>query len=171
MLNFADAWKSFGKNAFTFDGRSSRAAFWWVILGLLIFGSITFFLVDSLLTGNGIYGENVYEIKSYSFTVAFAIASLLPLLSLTVRRFHDAGVSPIFFSIIVLLPVATYVALEMLSSGDIEGYRALEHSSFIISILYAIQDYALFGVVISLIVICCIPSRFSRYLKYPMDDY
>jgi uncharacterized membrane protein YhaH (DUF805 family) len=171
MISFVNAWKSFGRNAFVFDGRSSRAAFWWIILGLILAGTFTYLVFDSLILGNGIYSDNFYEVTSYTFTFAFGIVLLLPILSLLVRRFHDAGVSPIIFVLILLVPLTIAISLELISRGEDSPTASIYDTNILLSILSSINNYSQAIVLIAIVSICLIPSRFSRYLKYPMDFY
>ena len=78
-MGFIDSIKSFYFRAFDFRTRSSRSEFWYVFLAqILIFLPIEFipsFLFLDLLVN------------------AINILIFLPQVSLTVRRFHDVGMS------------------------------------------------------------------------------
>lgn len=171
MISPINAWKSFGRNAFVFEGRSSRAAFWWVILGLILAGSLIYLVFDSLILGNGFYSENFYEIKSYTFTFVFGITLLLPLLSLTVRRFHDAGISPLILAAILLIPLSIAITMELISRSNGNLYNITSNTNLFLSILDLVNNYSPLLILLTIITICMMPSRFSRYLKYPMDSY
>lgn len=110
------------------------------------------------------------KITPYAFAVILSIVFILPLMSLIVRRFHDAGVSPIWLAVAVSAPLINLVFVYIISSGDIEGYRALAETIFDITAL-ALYDYTIWVSIFSVLIVCCIPSRFSKYLEYPMDDF
>jgi uncharacterized membrane protein YhaH (DUF805 family) len=74
-------------------GRASRAEFWWFFLFIII-GNILTILVDSL------YNTPI-------LTPIFYLATLLPTLSVTIRRFHDTEHSGWWYWIF-FLPIVIY---------------------------------------------------------------
>jgi uncharacterized membrane protein YhaH (DUF805 family) len=82
---FLDAYRKFGD----FKGRARRSEFWYwylfFVLGLIVLATLGSFL--------GTFGYVLYGI--------FLIGSLIPSLSLSVRRMHDAGKSGWF----LLIPI------------------------------------------------------------------
>lgn len=70
-------------NYFNFSGRVNRPGYWFFYLWALII-SLILAILDALLFG---YSEYGYNILSDTFSLAIAI----PLLGLTVRRFHDTN--------------------------------------------------------------------------------
>jgi len=95
MVGFTEAVGLFFRRYVDFRGRSTRAEYWWVQL----FGIGVFVILASLLM---IVDPNALD-ESADYTgagmavillfVAFALALIIPLISLTVRRFHDIGLS------------------------------------------------------------------------------
>lgn len=166
MTSFGDAWKSFLTNAFNFDGRSTRAAFWWVILGLTILGVSFYLLIERV--NFGVAETSSSNILSYILVVLLVF--ILPLMSLTVRRFQDTGVSPIILGLCAAFPVLSFATLCIAASGRIEEYRESSDGT-LDRIIILLNDYSAYVAAGVIIVIVCLPSGFSKYLKYPMDDF
>lgn len=80
------ALKRFFTRAFRFKGRSSRSEFWWVQLFLFII-SAAFFIVS---LGAGVDPDDVNNPLGIANAI-FNLIILVPGLSLTWRRLHDAG--------------------------------------------------------------------------------
>ena len=70
------AWNSFWGNLFNFNGRSTRAEYWWMALIGIVFNSIAA-LPLALLPGIG--------------SIALSIMVAILTMALYVRRFHDVG--------------------------------------------------------------------------------
>lgn len=66
-----------------FDGRATRAEFWWWVL-LIGIADLILGVVDNIIDASGGYGP---------FGTLFWLATLLPGLAVTVRRLHDIGKS------------------------------------------------------------------------------
>ena len=81
--NYVDMWKNFAN----FSGRTNVGGYWWAALA--------HFIVSAILAVIGV------EI----LTTVYSLATLIPCLSLTVRRLRDAGKhwSAIFLSLIPLV--------------------------------------------------------------------
>jgi len=77
------------KNYFNLEGRATRSEFWWFMLFFLIFNLIVGVVVGIIL-GISMGPDLDPEALNY---VSLGILALffLPLLGLTVRRFHDVG--------------------------------------------------------------------------------
>lgn len=68
-------------NFFDFTGRSSRGAYWWWVLFSII-ASLLAGIFDVLVLSNP---------EAVNLSNAFAAATFIPSLALTVRRLHDVG--------------------------------------------------------------------------------
>tara|TARA_B110000014_G_C20125444_1_gene599063 strand:- start:1714 stop:2172 length:459 start_codon:yes stop_codon:yes gene_type:complete len=78
------------KNYFNFQGKASRAEYWWFVLFLFVSSVVVSFteaVAVGISQGADFDPENFYP---YFFTL-YMIFLVLPSLSVTVRRFHDAG--------------------------------------------------------------------------------
>jgi uncharacterized membrane protein YhaH (DUF805 family) len=97
-MTFTEAIRdAFAKYA-TFEGRSSRSAYWWFYLFLIIV-TIAALVIDLALG---------------SYPIIYGLATLalfLPELAVTVRRFHDAGHSGWWFLIVLVPLIGAIVAL------------------------------------------------------------
>lgn len=166
MLSFGNAWRSFLANAFNFEGRSSRAAFWWIILSIVISGTTISLISPESLFASGGTPPTSLPISAAIFVLGIAL--LLPLLSLTVRRFRDAGVSPIFIVIAIIVPISYQIYKMMFN--NIES-AILGDNYNILDILFLFLEFSDLAAVLFILIVCCVPSRFSKYLKYPMDNF
>jgi uncharacterized membrane protein YhaH (DUF805 family) len=104
------------RNYAVFSGRASRAEFWWPVLlfngALIVVGIIggfsSFFGVSTIDGG---------EVPSAAFlpmaTLAFLliVATLLPLVSVSVRRLHDANLSGLLYFVYAIPWVGGVLAL------------------------------------------------------------
>lgn len=88
-----NCYKKFWKNYATFSGRSRRSEYWLVVVVNLLIS-----LVNVIpYVGQGIY-------------IVYALATLVPMLALIVRRLHDIGKEwyNIFFA---LIPIAGFIIM------------------------------------------------------------
>lgn len=89
-----------------FKGTSTRSEYWWFIL-FLILASLTTGLLDSLLyPSSGVNIDLVLRgetaLPATSFTLVSALIFMMPTLSLTARRFHDAGHSAKWLYLLII---------------------------------------------------------------------
>lgn len=102
-----EAWKSFWEH-WTFEGRASRAEYWWMFL--------IFFLISSALSFIGnVIGEKAF-FKGLSWI--FNLIAFWPGTCLIVRRLHDAGLPGGWWWLQMVSVVAIYVAVGMLCRGS-----------------------------------------------------
>lgn len=104
------------RNVLNFKGRALRSEFWWFLLFLVLLSSVieTVIAPDLFTPSNG--GEAGFGLRfSLSFglgpnihwaTNLFTLATLPPLISVTVRRLHDIGRS----GFLILAPVVAVAA-------------------------------------------------------------
>ena len=104
--------KTLTKNYANFSGRARRQEYWIFVL----FQTIIFILMGVLSS----YLEDDFEI-SWGFAVLgfYALATLVPWLSMNVRRLHDTGKSGgyLFINFIPLIGRIWYIVL-MATNGD-----------------------------------------------------
>ena len=81
MVNFKTALTNFYLKTFQFEGRATRAEFWWAILYQCIVINVLAFV------------ESAFSIDLGFIFIVYIIVNLIPNLSLQVRRFHDIGKS------------------------------------------------------------------------------
>lgn len=87
-----------------YKGRTSRADFWWAVLGVVIL-SVPVFLICSLLGG---FGDWLYRI--------FCILMFIPQLAMWVRRLHDVNMSGLFMLLMLTgvgcIPLVVFACLD-----------------------------------------------------------
>ena len=110
QVGFLESLSLFFKNYLNFSGRSGPSAYWWYLLWSLIF-TILFAQIDSLALD--ISAEDLFSLSS-----AFALITLIPSISLSLRRLHDIDKSGWWLLIsltIIGIPVLIYWAIK---AGD-----------------------------------------------------
>lgn len=96
-MGFVDAVKSFYKRYVDFSGRSSRSEYWWVQLFYIIASIILILPLIIAIVGSP-NGELRDSDKIWiAPIVIFVLAGIIPMIALTVRRFHDQDKSGWFY--------------------------------------------------------------------------
>ena len=95
-MGFSEAVKSAFRNYVNFSGRSRRPEYWYFVLFLFLVGIVTG------LADFGIFHTPESDIGPFS--AIFVLATLIPSLSVAVRRLHDIGRSG-WFLLLALIPV------------------------------------------------------------------
>ena len=114
-IGFVPAVKRAFQKYATFTGRASRGEYWWWILGY----SIIFVVLYALTLGLGL--ANAAQTGKFGaagipfaiLTVIFVLATIIPNISITIRRLHDAGYSGWFllFNIVGLGIITTILCI------------------------------------------------------------
>ncbi|MEJ7541402.1 DUF805 domain-containing protein [Staphylococcus intermedius] len=99
-VGFVEAFKLYWTNYVNFKGRSRRSEYWWVMLWHAIIIVPSLFLAV-LLMFIPIAGWIVAVILFLAVGL-YGLATIIPNLSLTVRRFHDVGFS-------MLIPILSFI--------------------------------------------------------------
>ena len=103
----------------TFSGRASRSEYWWFFLFVMIVVVVLFGVAGGILGATGIAdvqagGDIPVAVMIFGgIGVVFYLAVLLPIIAVTVRRFHDRNLSGwIYLAAIVLgfVPVVGILA-------------------------------------------------------------
>ena len=94
QVGFAEALGLYFKNYVKFEGRSSRGAYWWAVLWLIIFG-VALGVLDAIVFPS---------VEVSPFGSIFSLATFLPSLGLGIRRLHDLGKSG-WWTLLVFLPI------------------------------------------------------------------
>lgn len=94
-------------NIFNFSGRSTRSEFWWPYTALII-ASIIAWVLDAMMVAKVIEEQGdlgLFSLSASDFSSLYVgIITLIPLISLSVRRLHDAGFSG-FWVLLNFIPV------------------------------------------------------------------
>ena len=80
-MSMVDAYKAMWKNYAKFSGRARRSEYWWVILAQTLI-STAFSLIN--MAADSVLGAVANVVIS-----VYGLATLIPMISLTVRRLHD----------------------------------------------------------------------------------
>lgn len=80
-----EAYKRFFKNYVNFEGRATRAEYWWVVLwNVIVLACLFLVFMIASYGDSGLMGFGVVLIWIYQ------LATFIPGISLTVRRLHDS---------------------------------------------------------------------------------
>lgn len=114
-VGFKRAIKDFYVGMFDFKGRTSRAGFWWATLyvviaafiGSIFLGVVAYSLILNILSGNSLdfamLGGNI--VLLLLLIPVFFVGFYIPILSTSVRRYRDAGLTNPFIIVCVVLPI------------------------------------------------------------------
>lgn len=100
-----NAVKEYFTNYFNFKGRTSRATFWWTVLGILLMTFVVSFIA-TLIFGAPPASENIQtieDLKAYYtsgsnvVTIIWTLLLVIPSLAMSVRRLHDINKSGWFY--------------------------------------------------------------------------
>lgn len=165
-MNFLDAVKSGFKNYFNFKGNASRSEFWyWVLFTLLL--SLVLGTIEGVIwpapmsSGDWMQDLAAFGAQPTPFTSLASLLLLIPNLSVTARRFHDAGFSakwlflqlaPIGYGIFAAVGA---VAVVMASGGSDLSYEAIMSLIFLILPILALAA----GVLVVYLIMALRPSR------------
>lgn len=109
---FAEAYKLFWQNYVNFSGRSRRSDYWYVVLWNMIIGFAITWLAFIPIIG-------------FLILLLYFLATLLPMISLSVRRLQDSGNSGLLF-LLNLIPLVGQIILIVLYCKD-SDYGANEY--------------------------------------------
>lgn len=105
-----DSYKKFLKNYANFNGRSTRADYWWVTLANII---ISFVL--------GFIGGLIPDLAGLTamLTGLYSLAIIIPGIAIVVRRLHDINKSGWFYLIALIPLVGTIILLVFLCTPSV----------------------------------------------------
>lgn len=101
-MEFQDAVKAGFQKFFDFDTRSSRSEYWWWTL-FVIMGGIVLAILDAMTSGVGASGFG-------PLGGLFSLVTLIPGISVTVRRLHDLDKSG-WWILINLVPLIGWIIM------------------------------------------------------------
>lgn len=143
-----NAYKKFFREYFNFKGKTSRLDFWYVILSLLILSIIptailSYLIFGSLMSISG--GGNVQEIMESTFLniPIFIIGIiylflLVPVITMTVRRWRDVGLRAsgiiLIFCLLVLIVILGFI-IHLKQNIIIDFLIVISSSMFLITLM------------------------------------
>ena len=104
-MSFFDAVATAFRRYFDFSGRSSRSEFWWFFLFCVLLYMLTFSLTINEL--GQIDESNPEAFLSKALTSWFGLAfilTLIPSISISIRRFHDINMSGWWYVALQIVP-------------------------------------------------------------------
>lgn len=153
------AYKKYWQNYANFKDRSSRSDYWWVILANII---IQFFFISLIMIGlfNCInFSDSVSNftpnaggwlafvgIVSFLYVI-YMLATLVPNISISIRRIRDTGLSPWWYSLAVVQQVPNLVISFALTGSTPQG-----------SGIYDVMLFIMFLLSLTLLVFYLLPS-------------
>lgn len=120
MVPFGRAIANFFKKYFQFNGVSTRAEYWWVILFVVV---VAFVLINAAVKLQAV--NLVLAGVIALLWVLFGVSVIIPLWTLMSRRLHDAG-----FSAKLLLISFVFFVYSVLSPDIIHSSRTVNWLSF-----------------------------------------
>lgn len=116
-------------NIFNFSGRATRSEFWWPY-AVIIIAFVSASTIDAMMVANLVQDQSQQGLLSLSVSdfssVYVCIIAIVPLVSLSVRRLHDAGFSG-FWTLLNFVPIIGGLVLMVMyvlpssDSGSING--------------------------------------------------
>ncbi|MBE5666394.1 DUF805 domain-containing protein [Staphylococcus sp. SS251] len=178
QVGFKKSFVLFWKNYVNFTGRSRRSEYWYMMLWHLIFLLPAFFvfLMGIIFLGIGeevhievlsMFGVMIF-ILTVIYMFAYFLATIIPNLALSVRRFHD-------ISRTMVLPIImfAYGIVFSIVAQCIESYydNDLMYMPIGILILLILLYLIYFGLSVTMIVFLCFDSKpankYGESPKYP----
>ena len=140
MITMTQSFKNFWKNYFNFTGTATRSEYWWMALWALII-SIIWFIATIIIIIFSLASQDKVNIKFNTFaefihntpstlivwcllSLLILLAFVIPLLSLTVRRYRDSGLNEVS---VLLLFALTLISSWITSPNDSQNTLSLIH--------------------------------------------
>jgi uncharacterized membrane protein YhaH (DUF805 family) len=123
-IGLFQAYKRMFQKYARFDGRASRAEFWWAYLAnsLICLAMMAVILIAGGTWVNGYYTGTYWLINGFGaglliLYVLYLLALIVPSLALTWRRLHDTGRSGAYFFVSFIPLVGELIALVLLAAA------------------------------------------------------
>lgn len=166
-MSFVDAVASGFRNYFNFKGKASRAEFWYWILFTVLLSLVVGFLDSVVSPSPAPSSDWMQDLEATlsqptPFTNAASLLLLIPNLSVTARRFHDAGFSakwlflqlvPIGYGLFAAVGVVSVIS--SLPPGQMFSTENLMAFIFLIVPIFALG----FALLVIYLVMALRPSR------------
>ena len=169
-VGFGQAFKNFWKNYANFKGRARRSEYWWMMLWNFIFSlpAIVLMAIGYMFMIVGAISDPddpdlapmaiglIILFIAGIYGLIYFLATLVPYLSLLVRRFHDAGRGTVLPIIIFIISVVLSIFIQVY--GNLSG-PDLTLDYIIVLMIVSVISLAM-GVYT--IVIACLDSKKGR---------
>lgn len=142
-MNFGDAVKQCYRKCFTYEGRASRAEFWYFFLFAFILNlfswAIYSFARSSIMPLVSESSSTLIKGAYLLINIIVEIATVIPMLSVTVRRLHDRDLPGWIILLIYVFPKliwSLFLFSDELFRGDIQ-VAAGKHMDNMIALIFA----------------------------------
>ncbi len=121
-VGFLQAFKLFFTHYVDFEGKSTRAAYWWwqlweFLIGLILGGLFALAIVVPLANRDGDVLMSLFTgiIVAMILLMLWGLGTLVPRIALLVRRYRDAGVNPLLVLLTLGAPylISQYLSIRM----------------------------------------------------------
>lgn len=122
-MTFTGAIKNVYSNYATFRGRASRSEFWKFVLFMIIVSIVLYLplIVSGGMTGEAGSGTSIFVTLSLLAVGVFTLVTLLPYISVLVRRLHDTDRSGWWYWIALVPFVGGLILLILLALPGTQG--------------------------------------------------
>lgn len=106
----------------TFSGRAQRSEFWWWVL-FIVAGNFLLSIVDSFLFGTTVTTEYGFEASTNTPILSgiFGLATLLPGISVAVRRLHDTDRTGWWYWLALIPIIGTIILIVWFATEGTRG--------------------------------------------------
>ncbi|MCK8464650.1 DUF805 domain-containing protein [Aliiroseovarius sp. S1339] len=121
-MSFMDSIRTCFSKYVTFQGRAQRSEFWYFVLFLFV-GQFVLGMIDSFLFGTVTTIEGGFEAQTNTPVLSglFGLATLLPAISVAVRRLHDTDRSGWWYWIALIPLIGTIILIVWFASKGTNG--------------------------------------------------
>ncbi len=178
QVGFMKSFVLFWKNYVNFKGRSRRSEYWYMMLWHLIFILPAFFVffMGAVFVGIGdeidakvlsMFGVMIL-ILTIIYMLLYSLATFIPNLALSVRRFHDISRTMLFPMIMTVFSIIFYIVLQIIDSYYDSDFTLMPIG---LNILLVLLYFVYLGLTIVMIVFLCFDSKpankYGESPKYP----
>ncbi|MCM0499810.1 DUF805 domain-containing protein [Staphylococcus aureus] len=178
QVGFMKSFVLFWKNYVNFTGRSRRSEYWYMMLWHLIFILPAFFVffMGAVFVGIGdeidakvlsMFGVMIL-ILTIIYMLLYSLATFIPNLALSVRRFHDISRTMLFPMIMTVFSIIFYIVLQIIDSYYDSDFTLMPIG---LNILLVLLYFVYLGLTIVMIVFLCFNSKpankYGESPKYP----
>ncbi|MDE9449574.1 DUF805 domain-containing protein [Aliiroseovarius sp. Z3] len=121
-MSFMESIRTCFSKYVTFQGRAQRSEFWWFVLFVFV-GQLVLGMIDSVLFGTVTTMEGGFQAETSTPILSglFGLATLLPVISVTVRRLHDTDRSGWWYWLALIPLIGIIILIVWYASKGTDG--------------------------------------------------
>ena len=137
MVGFGEAIGLFYKNYVNFEGRATRAEYWWpTLMQTVVYTSlfVTFFSAGGFEETGSVPGSDLASLAIMGGGALFYLINFFPRVTVKARRFHDLGQTGwlvlVFWAVNIFVPLAEFARMiwfAFLGTGGTNQYGLDPH--------------------------------------------